>query len=322
MVKYENIEHLQSAETVNYLRKVPYDIAPAELYDSSTLFENYRVGDSTSLSECYDQRVYQHVLATGKMADDPKEMLGRCLHDYNIKKAVRKFVDLYDKLSVIGIMGGHAMSRADKNYYATAYVSKKLTESGCLMISGGGPGAMEASHLGAWMAGRTDKELEDAVAILAKAPLFTSEGWFDTAYEVTTLYPRLAESNSLAVPTWFYGHEPPTIFASHIAKFFDNSIREDLIITEAYGGLIYMPGAAGTMQELFQEAVQDHYNIFGFPSPIILYGKHYWTEEMPAYPFLQQVIKNGKYKNLLLSLMDTPDEVLEFFKGHHESMKG
>ena len=33
---------------------------------------------------------------------------------------------------------------------------------------------------------------------------------------------------SLGVPTWFYGHEPPNLFATRIAKFFTNALREDV----------------------------------------------------------------------------------------------
>ena len=61
---------------------------------------------------------------------------------------------------------------------------------------------------------------------------------------------------SLGIPTWLYGHEPSTPFATHIAKYFVNSVREDTILTVAYGGIIFTPGSAGTLQEIFQEAVQ------------------------------------------------------------------
>jgi predicted Rossmann-fold nucleotide-binding protein len=116
---------------------------------------------------------------------------------------------------------------------------------------------------------------------------------------------------SLGIPTWLYGHEPSTPFATHIAKFFENSLREDSILTLAFGGIIYTPGSAGTMQEIFQDAVQNHYLSFGFSSPMIFLGKHFWTEEMPVYPLLQELIETGKYKNLLLTLTDEADEIVD-----------
>ena len=51
---------------------------------------------------------------------------------------------------------------------------------------------------------------------------------------------------SLAVPTWFYGHEPSNLFASHIAKYFSNSIREDTLLAVALYGIVFAPGSAGT----------------------------------------------------------------------------
>ena len=119
---------------------------------------------------------------------------------------------------------------------------------------------------------------------------------------------------SLGIPTWLYGHEPSTPFATHIAKFFENSIREDSILTLAFGGIVYSPGSAGTMQEIFQDAVQNHYLSFGFSSPMVFLGSKFWTEEMPVYPLLQHLMSTGRYKNLLLTLTDDTDEIEKVLK--------
>ena len=115
---------------------------------------------------------------------------------------------------------------------------------------------------------------------------------------------------SLGVPTWLYGHEPSTPFATHIAKFFENSIREDNILTLAFGGIVFTPGSAGTLQEIFQDAVQNHYLTFGMASPMVFMNRQYWTEEVPVYPFLQTMMERGRYKNLLLSITDDQDEIV------------
>ena len=81
-------------------------------------------------------------------------------------------------------------------------------------------------------------------------------------------------------------------------------MREDGLLTIAKGGIIYSPGSAGTLQEIFQEAVQNHYLSFGYASPMIFLGVDYWTDEMPIYPLLEHLMKKGKYKNLLLTLTD------------------
>ena len=51
---------------------------------------------------------------------------------------------------------------------------------------------------------------------------------------------------------------------------------------------------------------------------MIFFGKHFWNEEMPVYPFIQDLVRKGKYKNLLLTLTDSSEEavaqLLEFRK--------
>jgi hypothetical protein len=65
------------------------------------------------------------------------------------------------------------------------------------------------------------------------------------------------------------------------------------------------------MQEIFQEAVQNHYLSFGYASPMIFMNKQYWTEEMPVYLLMEHLVKTGKYKNLLMSLTDSTDEIVK-----------
>ena len=64
------------------------------------------------------------------------------------------------------------------------------------------------------------------------------------------------------------------------------------------------------MQEIFQEAVQNHYLSFGYASPMIFMNKQYWTEEMPVYRLMEHLIENGKYKNLLTTLTDSTEEIV------------
>jgi len=301
---------LKVEQYVEYLRQVPYDVMPKSLYTSARLYDQFDPEEPSSFDRCYDTIAYRHMVNTGKVAPNPMETSARSLHDCVISNLMRAFLDQYDQRQIVGIMGGHAMLRSDEAYCQTARVSKRLTELGYLMISGGGPGAMEATHLGAWMAGRSDKELQQAVDILAEAPSFKSEGWLAKSFEVMKRFPLITEYKSLSIPTWLYGHEPPAPFATHIAKFFNNSIREDTILTEAYGGIIYMPGGAGTLQEIFQEAVQDHYVSLGYPSPMVFVGRKHWTETTPVYPFIEHLIATGQYRNLILDLVDTDEEIL------------
>lgn len=290
--------------TALYLDLVPYEIGRKTLYSADELYG----------PDSYDARVYECYLHKGKHASSTKELLARSIHDYCIRKALEDFMDGRNPLRTVGVMGGHGLRRTDEQYRQIVRISKALIERGFLMISGGGPGAMEAAHLGAWMAGRTATEVEEALTRLSVVPVFTDKRWVEVAMEVRERFPQNADYESLGVPTWLYGHEPATPFATHIAKFFDNSIREDFILTAAYGGIIFTPGSAGTLQEIFQEAVQNHYLSFGFASPMVFVGTKFWRDEVPIYPLLQHLMDTGRYKNLLLTLTDDEEEVVEVFE--------
>lgn len=288
-----------------------FDVFRSTLYTADTLYEGYELGRPKSYEQCLDARVYRHYLAAGKQATNIKETLARSLHDHSISTALHEMLGHYDKKRIVGVMGGHGLKRTENQYEQVARISKRLTELGSIMISGGGPGAMEATHLGAWMAGRTEEELTDALNIMREAPCFQDETWLDTALQVMKKYPQEYGFVSIGIPTWLYGHEPSTPLATHIAKYFDNSIREDGILTLAYGGIIFTPGSAGTLQEIFQEAVQDHYLSFGYASPMCFMGRDFWTKDVPVYPFIQGMMERGRYKNLLLTLSDEQEDIVQ-----------
>lgn len=292
---------------------LPIDDLTGFLYSAATLYEGYRMGDPESYRCTYDCRTYEHYISMGKQSTNVKETLARVLHDHAINDALHTFLKRYEEKTVIGIMGGHGLMRTDPIYRKVALISKLLTEKGYLMVSGGGPGAMEATHLGAWLAGKPDSSLTKAMEILSEAPSYKDRFWLDTSFRVMEAFPS-PQFRSLGIPTWLYGHEPATPFATHIAKYFDNSTREDNIVTIAKGGIIYSPGSAGTMQEIFQDAVQNHYLSFGYASPMIFLGSEYWTEEMPVYRLMQHLVDKGKYNNLLLSLTDSEEEIIEIIE--------
>ena len=134
--------------------------------------------------------------------------------------------------------------------------------------------------------------------------------WLASAFDVRARFPRVGNAVSLAVPTWHFPDEPSTPFATHIAKLFENSIREDVLLSEAYGGIVFMPGGAGTFQEVFQEAMQNHYLTRGCASPMVFVGRRFWTEEVPVYPLLARLVATGRYRNLALSLVEGVDGAL------------
>ncbi|MCR5351737.1 MAG: hypothetical protein K6E35_04510 [Bacteroidales bacterium] len=280
-----------------------------ELYDAASLYAGFDPADERSYDNCYDCHVYTDYITSGKRCRNLAVTIPRTLHDHSITDALQRFLCGYDPFQVVGVMGGHAMKRSDASFRDVARISKTLTERGKLMVSGGGPGAMEATHFGAWMAGRSDAEMAQALEMLSVADSFCEAGWLTSAFRVMERFPQ-TRYESLGIPTWFYGHEPATPFATHIAKYYDNSVREDTILTIAVGGIIFTPGSAGTIQEVFQEAAQDHYKTCEVSSPMAFLGREFFTKEVPVYPFLEDMLSRGKYRDLLLSITDEPDEIV------------
>lgn len=308
------------APLIEYLKAVPFDVSRKKLYNAADLYEGYDPQKPETFETCFDTCVYKHFMSKGKITSDIKESVARISHDHRMYIALGEFFRVHNFLNFVGVMGGHTLLRTDEMYRQIVFLSKRLTELGFFMLSGGGPGAMEATHLGAWMAGYSDKDVEDALKIVSDAPSFRDCEWLRTAFEVMRKYPQ-EKYESLGIPTWLYGHEPPTPLATHVAKFFDNSIRENAVLTLSFGGIIYTPGSAGTIQEIFQNAVQNHYLSLGFSSPMIFLGENFWTNEVPIYPLLQHMEKNGLYKNLNLSLTDDFEEIMQTLVDFQENAK-
>ncbi|HEY0094459.1 MAG TPA: hypothetical protein VGB96_09055, partial [Archangium sp.] len=215
---------------------------------------------------------------------------------------------------VVAIMGGHSMLRGQPDYRAVAELARELARLGFFLVSGGGPGAMEATHLGARFARRSEAELGAALEVLARAPSYKDRDWLSRAFEVRAAWPLKDEDipfcASMGIPTWHYGHEPPNPFATHIAKYFANSVREEGLLTIAKGGVIYSPGSAGTIQEVFQDACQNHYNTVGVVSPMIFLGQEFWTRTRPVYPLLEHLARGQDYARYLL-LTDSRERILQ-----------
>ncbi len=305
----------QGASVFPKLKDRPFNPYAPILYSAETLFDGFSPDEPCSYCQTTDVKVYQHWLDTG--GPNPAtiaDALARRLHDMAMTDAIKDFLaSRATDGKIVGMMGGHSMKRSDDAYLMSAKISRELTRRGYLMVSGGGPGAMEATHVGAWFVDRSDRELEDAVKDLSFAPSYQDKEWLAAAFRVREKYP--ARDNdahvSLGIPTWLYGHEPPTPFASHIAKYFANSVREDGLVTVASSGLIFAPGSAGTIQEIFQDATQNHYATTGASSPMVFLNTNYWTNEKPIYPLLKQLALDQPYHDLI-AIFDDMDGVVSF----------
>ena len=116
---------------------------------------------------------------------------------------------------------------------------------------------MEAGNLGAYFAGRPDDELHSAVEDLKRCPIYLGHEaeYIDSARSITARY--AAGAPSLAIATWRYDEEPISQFAVHIAKLFQNSVREDGLLSIADAGVAYFQGGFGTLREIFQDLAQN-----------------------------------------------------------------
>ncbi len=125
-----------------------------------------------------------------------------------------------------------------------------------------------------------------------------AHAWFKPAFEIAA---SLRDPGpSLAFPTWHYGHEPSTPLATHIAKYFQNSIREDGLLALARHGIIYFEGKAGTLQEIFQDGAQNYYRSFGLFSPMVLVGSEYWNKIIPVVPLLEKLFAPADFAKYVL----------------------
>lgn len=241
----------------------PYRVYPPRLYDYAGL----RAIDDATGAWFFE--------AGGPFAPDPVEAIAQRLHDTAMTDAMIELITRWDG-RVVGIMGGHRVRRSEPEYEAVVRLARGLAERGYLVVTGGGPGVMEAGNLGAYLARAHDGEaaIAEAIAVLGEADEVDDlERYEAAAEEVHARQAQGSGGESLAVPTWHYPNEPVGRFASHIAKYFANSIREDGLLQIADAGVVFARGGAGTLQEVFQNGAINAYAIPGGQAPMVFLGE-------------------------------------------------
>lgn len=196
---------------------------------------------------------------------------------WQIFKIMAEFVDGFEKLAKIGpcvSIFGSARTASDSKYYKMAEdCARMLTERGYGVISGGGPGIMEAANKGAFEAG--------------------------------------GKSVGLNIELPFEQFHNKYIDRDKILEFDYFFVRKVMFMKYSQG-FIVLPGGFGTMDELFEAlTLIQTGKVARFP--IVLVGKDYWSGLMDwVKDTMLNVENNIKEDDLnLYRLVDTAEEATE-----------
>jgi predicted Rossmann-fold nucleotide-binding protein len=287
-----------------------YSAGRDSLYTVDELMAGYR---SDAPMQSLDARISAHVKASGIPPVDVDEAIAQVVHDQGVDQAMRAYVraSVANGRHIAGVMGGASTPRDAPAYRLAAQTAKALSEAGFLVATGGGLGIMEAGNLGASFAGRPDDELQAAVDELRRCPSYWGHEaeYIDSARLIAARLP--AGPPSLAVATWRYDSEPISQFATHIAKLFQNAVREDGLLSIADAGVAYFPGSFGTLQEIFQDLAQNGSAAPAEQAPMVFVDTAAYGQ--PGSPFHLARAHAGRAAapfDDLISLADSADAVV------------
>jgi uncharacterized protein (TIGR00730 family) len=192
-----------------------------------------------------------------------------------IFKIMAEFVEGFERLSKIGpcvSIFGSARTKQDQPYYKLAEkIAYKLTKNGYGIVTGGGPGIMEAGNRGA------NRGKGASVGLNIELPFEQDDN------------PYIDSDKSLDFDYFF--------------------VRKVMFVKYSQG-FVVMPGGFGTMDELFEAITLIQTKKIG-KFPIVLVGRKYWSGLFEWIKNTLLEARNISPKDLdLISLVDTEDEVL------------
>nr|WP_246164144.1 TIGR00730 family Rossman fold protein [Xanthovirga aplysinae] len=194
-----------------------------------------------------------------------------------IFKVMSEFVEGFEKLAKIGpcvSIFGSARTKPDHPYYKMAEeIAARLVRQGYGVITGGGPGIMEAANKGA----------------------HSEEG----------------SSVGLNIDLPFEQFNNPYIDPDKLINFDYFFVRKVMFVKYAQG-FIVMPGGFGTLDELFEAITLIQTRKIG-RFPIVLVGRKFWGGllDWVKTVLLQEETNINKEDLNLFSLVDTPEEAVK-----------
>lgn len=193
-----------------------------------------------------------------------------------IFKVMAEFVNGFETLAKIGpcvSIFGSARTDAENKYYKTAEeIAAKLVRHGYGVITGGGPGIMEAGNKGA-----------------------NSEGGRSVGLNIDLPFEQF--SNIYIDPDKLIN--------------FDYFFVRKVMFVKYSQGFIVMPGGFGTLDELFEAITLIQTDKIG-KFPIVLVGKSYWSGLIDWIKGTMLDEKNISPKDLdLFITVDTPSEAVK-----------
>ncbi len=195
---------------------------------------------------------------------------------WQIFKIMAEFVEAFEKLGKIGpcvSIFGSARTKPNNPYYELAEeIAKKVTEQGYGVITGGGPGIMEAANKGARSGG--------------------------------------GRSVGLNIELPFEQYSNPYIDTDKLINFDYFFVRKVMFMKYAQG-FIVLPGGMGTLDEMFEAITLIQTQKIG-RFPIILVGKSYWGGLLDWIKTTMLTAKNINPDDLnLITLVDNADDAVK-----------
>tara|TARA_B100000700_G_C14658875_1_gene675470 strand:+ start:28 stop:645 length:618 start_codon:yes stop_codon:yes gene_type:complete len=198
-----------------------------------------------------------------------------------------ELVEGYEKLSQLGpcvsIFGSARTKPEDKYYKKTIEISESIVKLGLGIITGGGPGIMEAANKGAQKAGGVSVGLN-----------------IDLPYEQT--HNEFIDSDKIIDFDYFF-------------------VRKVMFVRYAQA-FVVMPGGFGTLDELFEAITLIQTNkIERFP--VILYGSEFWSGCVDWIKNTVSKKFNNVSTNemLLFEVVDSKDEIINILKKFYDNKK-